>query len=123
MTVPKFHFITLELLPCDNYRPVTICWQYSEVITISDKHCSHKNHYLIDGHPCFNKRFVSHNHRSICCIVCLHPSKKHFISILLARCLSRTSISVGTSASFRVHNIMKKNQARKNDNMVDTQSL
>ena len=40
MTVPKFHFITLELLPCDNYRPVTIFWPSPEVVTISDKHCN-----------------------------------------------------------------------------------
>ena len=42
VTVPKFHFITLELSPCDNYRPVTTLWPCPEVVTISDKHCSDK---------------------------------------------------------------------------------
>ena len=41
MTVPKFHFIALELLLCDNYRPVTIFWPCPEVVTISDNHCIH----------------------------------------------------------------------------------
>ena len=39
MTVPKFHFIILELSPCDNYRSVTIFWLCPEVVAISDKHC------------------------------------------------------------------------------------
>ena len=40
MTVPKFHFITLELLPYDNYRPVTIFGPCPEVVTISNNYCS-----------------------------------------------------------------------------------
>ena len=40
VTVSKFHFITLELSPCENYWPVTIIWMYPEVVTISDKHCT-----------------------------------------------------------------------------------
>ena len=39
MTVPKFHFITLESSPCDNYQPVTTFWPCPEVVIISDKHC------------------------------------------------------------------------------------
>ena len=30
---------TLELLPCDNYRPVTIFWPFPEEVTTSDRHC------------------------------------------------------------------------------------
>ena len=37
---PKFHFITLELSPCDNYQPVTIFWPCPEVVTISDNYCT-----------------------------------------------------------------------------------
>ena len=35
----KCPFSTLELSPCDNYRPVTIFWLCPEVVTISDKYC------------------------------------------------------------------------------------
>ena len=39
MTSPKCQISTLELLPCDNYWPVTIFWPCPEAVTISDKHC------------------------------------------------------------------------------------
>ena len=37
---PKCPFSTLELLPFDNYRPVTIFWTCPKVVTISDNFCS-----------------------------------------------------------------------------------
>ena len=37
---PKCPFSTLELSPCDNYRPVPIFWPCPEVVIISDKHCT-----------------------------------------------------------------------------------
>ena len=40
MTVPKCPFSTLELLPCDNYWPVTIFWPCSEVVIISNNYCT-----------------------------------------------------------------------------------
>ena len=39
VTVPKFHFITLELSPYDKYRPVTNFCPCPELVTISDNYC------------------------------------------------------------------------------------
>ena len=47
MTVPKLHFITLELSPCDNYRSVTIFWPCPEVVIISDNHCIHPSQVFV----------------------------------------------------------------------------
>ena len=40
MTSPKCQISTLELSPCDNYRPATIFLPCPEVVIISDKHWS-----------------------------------------------------------------------------------
>ena len=40
---PKFHFISLELSSCDNYRPVTIFWPCPEVVAISDNYCTRQH--------------------------------------------------------------------------------
>ena len=42
---PKFHFVTPELSPCDNYRPVTIFWPCPDVVIISNKYCRMKDLY------------------------------------------------------------------------------
>ena len=40
MTCPKCQISTLELSPCDNYRPGTIFWPCPEVVIISDNYCN-----------------------------------------------------------------------------------
>ena len=51
MTRPKCYFSTLELSPCDNYKPVTTFWPCPEVFAISDKHFMYTARVSYPGGP------------------------------------------------------------------------
>ena len=48
MTIPKCPVSTLELLPCDNYWPVTIFWPCPEAVIISDNYCTLQPAYNVE---------------------------------------------------------------------------